>query len=255
MNDQQVANHLAAEIGKVLVEVLCDNEGKLNPTELGDAGDLAGHEFAIHELSKLRPLDHILSEEGEDNVGRLNANRVWIIDPLDGTSHYSKAEGEYAVHVALWQRDSASPFSLSAAAISVPSKKLVIGLDQPGEIPNNSGPIRILVSATRPPDEIEVICSSLKEQFPDRANPVLISMGSVGAKLASIINGQADLYVNTGGFYEWDIAAPAAVAKSHGLEVCDITGQSLNFNKPDTYVPNAIIGRREFVQAVIKSLA
>ena len=255
MNDQEVAEYLAKQIGQVLVDVQSANIENLTEEQLGAAGDLAGHECAIHELSKLRPLDHILSEEGEDNVGRLAANRVWIIDPLDGTSHYSRGEAEFAVHVALWQRGSSKPFQLEAAAISVPRKDLVIGINEQTSESRNAESIRILVSATRPPDEIDRVKKGLIEVFPEKGQPVLIPMGSVGAKLASIIQGSADLYLNTGGFYEWDIAAPAAVARAHGLTVCDATGVDLTFNNPDTFVPTAIIGKPEFVQVAIKSLA
>ncbi len=255
MNDHELAHFLAVETGKVLIGVQQTKTKNLRPDELGDAGDLAGHEFLVHELAKHRPLDHILSEEGEDNVGRLAANRVWIIDPLDGTSHYSKNDGQFAVHVALWERDSASPSQLAAAAISVPARGTAIGTATTKLVSESTESIRILVSATRPPDEIESVCAGLKTEFAQLSEPKLIPMGSVGAKLASIINGEADLYLNTGGFYEWDIAAPAAVAKAHGLTVCDINGNPLEFNKPDTFVPNAIIGKAQFVEVVIKSLA
>lgn len=255
MNDHELAKYLAIETGKVLQKVAQEKANNLSPDELGAAGDLAGHEYVVHELAKHRPLDHILSEEGEDNAGRLSANRVWIIDPLDGTSHYSKNDGQFAVHVALWERDSAAPFKLSAAAICVPAKEIAISTDVSNSIPESSAPIRILVSATRPPDEIEKVCAGLKNEFAHMAEPKLIPMGSVGAKLASIINGEADLYLNTGGFYEWDVAAPAAVAKAHGLTVCDISGNPLEFNKPNTFVPNAIIGKSQFVEVAIKSLA
>ena len=255
MNDHELAQHLAVETGKVLIGVQQEKANNLSPDELGDAGDLAGHEYVVHELAKYRPLDHILSEEGEDNVGRLAANRVWIIDPLDGTSHYSKSDGQFAVHVALWERDSAAPFQLTAAAISVPAKGISIGTAITKLISESTEPIRILVSATRPPDEIEKVCAGLKTTFAHLGEPKLIPMGSVGAKLASIINGEADLYINTGGFYEWDIAAPAAVAKAHGLTVCDIYGNPLEFNKPDTFVPNAIMGKSQFVEVAIESLA
>ena len=255
MNDQELSEYLAREVGQVLVETAKLNRHKLTPREIGDAGDRAGHEFAVHELSKFRPLDHILSEEGEDNLGRLAAQRVWIIDPLDGTSHYSNLEADYAVHVALWERDSAAAMKLSAAAVSIPAHHEVIGL-KPEKLENeNPEQIRILVSATRPPDELDQICQTLTAEFPELGEPKLIAMGSVGAKLAHIIDGHADLYINTGGFYEWDIAAPAAVARAHGLMACDVYGNTLSFNNADTFVPNAVIGRSQFVQAVIKSLA
>ncbi len=265
MNDQELAEFLAAETGKLIANVAAEKFNDLTSRELGDAGDLAGHEFLMHQFAKYRPLDHVLSEEGEDNVGRLNADRVWIVDPLDGTSHYSKLESDYAVHIALWERSSNLPFEITASSVSVPAKDLVIGLNPKVNksaqqlraelVSKSQQPVRILVSATRPPAELDQICELLKEKFPERGEPKLIAMGSVGAKLAEIISGNADIYINTGGFYDWDIAAPAAIAVAHGLSACDITGAELKFNQADVFVPNAIIGHPEFVATITKSLA
>lgn len=265
MNDQELAEFLAYETGQVIANLAAEKFNDLTARELGDAGDLAGHDFLVHQFAKHRPLDHLLSEEGEDNAGRLNADRVWIVDPLDGTSHYSKLEPDYAVHIALWERISNMPFKLSASSVSVPAKDLVIGLNPKANlsvqqiraalVSDSDRPIRILVSATRPPAELDQICQILKNQFPDRGEPKLIAMGSVGAKLAEIISGNADLYVNTGGFYDWDIAAPAAIAVAYGLSACDVTGAELKFNQADVFVPNAVIGHPKFVDAITKSLA
>jgi 3'(2'), 5'-bisphosphate nucleotidase len=251
MNDQELAQYLAIETGKLLQKTFQENHTSLTPNELGSLGDKTGHEFLLHELAKHRPLDHVLSEEGEDNAGRLAANRVWIIDPLDGTSHYSKGEPDYAVHIALWEKQSATKFELIAASVGVPETNSVHGLTNES-VKSDSNSVRVLVSATRPPVEIDQICDELKARF---GQVQLIAMGSVGAKLSQIIKGNADLYINTGGFFEWDIAAPAAVAKANGLIACHIDGTELTFNNPEVYVPNAVMGRPEFVQAVIKSLA
>ena len=251
MNDQELAQYLAIETGKLLQKTFQENHASLTPTQLGALGDKTGHEFLLHELAKHRPLDHVLSEEGEDNVGRLAANRVWIIDPLDGTSHYSKGEPDYAVHIALWEKGSAAKFELIAASVGVPETNSVHGLMNE-LVRSDSDFVRVLVSATRPPVEIDQICDELKAQF---GQVQLIAMGSVGAKLSQIIKGNADLYINTGGFFEWDIAAPAAVANANGLIACHVDGAELTFNNPEVYVPNVVMGRPEFVQAVIKSLA
>jgi 3'(2'), 5'-bisphosphate nucleotidase len=256
MNDQELAQYLASETGKVLRQVAIDFGNQATAKDLGQAADEAGHNFLINQFRQYRPLDHVLSEEGEDNLERLTASRVWIVDPLDGTSHYSNGESDYAVHIALWEHDSVKPGKLSASAISVPDLELVFGMNEiekNAEVIDrkNHGPIRILVSASRPPKEIELVCENLQLHFPELGAPLLISMGSVGAKLASILNGNADLYLNTGGFYDWDIAAPAAIAKSFGLSVCDIYGNELQFNQENVYVPNALFGKPEFVTAVI----
>jgi 3'(2'), 5'-bisphosphate nucleotidase len=250
MNDQELAEYLAKETGRVITQVAADRFEELSTVELGAAGDLAGHEYLVHTLAKHRPLDHLLSEEGEDNLGRLLANRVWIVDPLDGTSHYSNLEADYAVHIALWERDSDAKFKITASGISVPALDLIVGMNPAGPIADWVGPIRILVSATRPPIEIDVICEKLKIKFPERGEPKLIPMGSVGAKLTQILAGNADLYINTGGFYEWDIAAPAAIAAAHGLTACDIEGADLVFNQENVYVPTAIIGQPHLVSAI-----
>jgi 3'(2'), 5'-bisphosphate nucleotidase len=251
MNDQELAEHLALETGKLLQATYNDNHASLTQLELGALGDQTGHEFLIHELSKHRPLDHVLSEEGEDNSGRLAANRVWIIDPLDGTSHYSKGEPDYAVHIALWEKGSSAQIQLVAASVSVPETNSVHGLTNE-LVSSDNDSVRVLVSATRPPVEIDQICEELKAQF---GQVELIAMGSVGAKLSQIIKGNADLYINTGGFFEWDIAAPAAVAKANNLMACHTNGAELTFNNPEVYVPNVVMGKPQFVQAVIKSLA
>lgn len=254
-SDQELAEYLAVETGKVLLAVAAEKRSTSSAKELGAAGDLAGHEYLVHKLSGLRPLDHVLSEEGEDNAGRLSADRVWIVDPLDGTSHYSNGEPDFAVHVALWERASNAPFKLSAAAIGVPELNQVFGMNpKPADKPTY-GPIRILVSTSRPPDTLPQICETLMDNFPERGEPFIIPMGSVGAKLAFILNGGADLYINTGGFYDWDVAAPAAVAKAHGLVACDMSGKELTFNRESVFIQNAVIGRAEFVAALTKSLA
>lgn len=255
MNDQELAEYLAIETGKVLLAVSTEKQNSLEAKELGAAGDLAGHEYLVHQLSNLRPLDHVLSEEGEDNLGRLTADRVWIVDPLDGTSHYSHGEPDFAVHVALWVRQSDSKFKLEAAAVSVPALNQVFGMAKQIADKPKMGPIRILVSTSRPPVELAEICEKLMQTFPERGEPYIIPMGSVGAKLAFILNGGADLYINSGGFYDWDIAAPAAVAAAHGLAACDLEGNEFNFNQDSVFVQNAVIGSSEFVAALTKSLA
>lgn len=250
MNDQELAEHLAVETGKVLTKIAADHFAENKNQDLGAVGDFAGHEFLLREFAKHRPLDQVLSEEGEDDLSRLSASRLWIVDPLDGTSHYKKGEQDFAVHIALWDSNSTKPGKISASAISVPAVSSLFGQNSNHQVSELNGPIRIMVSATRPPIEIDLICQSLEKEFPEFQKPQLIPMGSVGAKLGQIISGNADLYINTGGFYEWDIAAPAAVAIANGLKVCDLYGKELEFNKSNVFVPSAVLGKPKLVSAV-----
>jgi 3'(2'), 5'-bisphosphate nucleotidase len=266
MSDNELAKQLALKTGELLVglrnhahslETLGDDSHAVLAQEiLGSEGDLVGHSYLLEQLTKLRPSDVVLSEEGDRNIVRAGVKRIWIIDPLDGTTQYSTGGSDFAVHVALWDAGCDTPSKISAAAVSVPMRNEIwtmadaaISNDEP------SGPIRILVSRSRPPLEISAVVSALEFKFPERGPVEVISMGSVGAKVGAIISGEADIYFNTGGFYEWDLAAPLGVAIHHGLSVTDCQGNSIALNQPDLRVRDVLISRTEFVETVITALA
>ncbi len=253
MNDHEVARHIARRAGDLLVAIRNDSPG-LPSRELAALGDRAAHELCLELFREFRPHDEVLSEEGEIDPSRLAQDRLWIIDPLDGTSHYSHRGNDFAVHIALWERASAALGNITAASVYVPMTGTMLSMDDE-VIPSiaRSEAIRILVSRTRPPREIDKISSELTS---DTGRPVeVFAMGSVGAKVAHIIGGFADMYINTGGFHEWDIAAPLGVAHHYGLTVSDRDGNHLEFNRADTMIANAVISRPEFVPTLTHCLA
>ena len=185
------------------------------------------------ELDRLRPGDAVLSEEGKDDPARLSARRVWIVDPLDGTREFGEADRtDWAVHVALWQDG-----DLVAGAVALPAQGRVLST-VPGGVPVVSPPaagqpLRILVSRSRPPEFVQRLAGSV--------GGVLMPLGSAGAKAAAVIAGDADVYVHSGGQYEWDSAAPVAVARAAGLHASRVDGSALRYNEPSPYVPDLLL--------------
>jgi 3'(2'), 5'-bisphosphate nucleotidase len=241
-DDHALARDLAAEAGRRLVE-LRSHGG--DPDVLRKAGDRLSHEFLTAALADRRPGDVVLSEEGADNPARLGARRLWIIDPLDGTREFGEpGRTDWAVHVALWEktererREASGAGELTAGAVALPARGQVLStLDPPSPPEDSRAParIRIVVSRTRAPQFVRNIS--------DRINAELIPMGSAGAKVAAVIGGEADAYVHGGGFYEWDTAAPVAVARAAGLHASRIDGSALAYNQADLLMPDILVCR------------
>ena len=181
----------------------------------------------------------MLSEEGIDNPIRLTAERVWIVDPLDGTREFSElGRDDWAVHVALWQAG-----ELVAGAVALPAQGVTLATPNVADPPAAPANPRIVVSRTRPP----AIALAVR----DALNGMLVEMGSAGAKVASVVQGLADVYVHAGGQYEWDSAAPVAVARAAGLHTSRIDGSPLEYNRPDPLLPDLIVCRPELAEAVL----
>lgn len=241
MNDHQLAAALAAEAGRLLLRVR---------TELADAsfaerkaqGDSRSHVFLMDRLADARPSDAVLSEEGADDAARTDADRVWIIDPLDGTREFAEpGRADWAVHVALWQDG-----GLSAGAVALPAQGITLATPV---VPRPSGGPerpRILVSRSRPPAQAE--------QLRERLDGTLIEMGSAGAKVAAVIGGRAEIYVHAGGQYEWDSAAPVAVARAAGLHASRIDGSPLRYNQVDPLMPDLLVCHPEWAWAALAAL-
>ncbi len=244
--DDRLAHDLAAEAGRRLV-VLRGHGGE--PDDLRKAGDRMSHEFLSAELARLRPGDWVLSEEGADDPGRLTAERVWIVDPLDGTREYGDAGREdWAVHVALWERAAGgqSPPSdqagrsdqggLTAGAVALPAQDEVLSTVDPPPAPLSARPegrLRVVVSRSRP--------AAFLPRMAELLGADLVPLGSAGAKAAAVLQGQADAYVHAGGQYEWDSAAPVAVARAAGFHASRIDGRELPYNRPDLLMPDILV--------------
>jgi len=237
-NDHEVAARLATEAGQLLLAVR-EELADATADDRKAAGDKRSHDYLMEALARERPDDAVLSEEGVDDPVRLSAQRVWIVDPLDGTREFSELGREdWAVHVALWQSG-----ALVAGAVALPAQGVTLATPDPAPPPAHSGEPRIVVSRTRPP--------AVALQVRDQLNGTLVEMGSAGAKVAAVIQGLADIYVHAGGQYEWDSAAPVAVARAAGLHTSRIDGSPLEYNRADPLLPDLVVCRPEYADAVL----
>ncbi len=240
MTDAQLAAHLAEVTGRLLLTVR--DSGVLGPKALGKAGDATANQFLCHALRDNRPGDGLLSEEEKDNPARLTLSRVWIVDPVDGTREYGEARADWAVHVGL-----AVDGVATLGAVALPGAGLVLRSDQPVAVPPAPERLRMVVSRTRPAKEALAVAEAIGAE--------LIPMGSAGAKAMAVILGQADIYLHTGGQYEWDSCAPVAVALAHGLHASRADGSPLRYNQADTYMPDLLICRPEHAALVLNAMA
>ena len=236
-DDHVLATWLATVAGDRLLEVRREGlEGK----ELKDAGDLAAHELLMTLLAEHRPDDAVLSEEGKDDKARLEAARVWIIDPLDGTREFSEPpRDDWAVHVALWEAG-----ELVAGAVAQPALGETFNTGEPPVVPpRTSSRPRIAVSRTRPPAFVEALAAEIDAE--------LVPMGSAGVKVLSVARDVTDAYVHAGGQYEWDNAAPVAVARAAGLFCSRIDGSELRYNQDNVSLPDLIVCRPELAEQIL----
>jgi 3'(2'), 5'-bisphosphate nucleotidase len=239
MNDADLAAHLAEVAGKLLLEVRASN--LFGDKALGKAGDATANQFLVHALHAARPDDGLLSEEMKDDGARLGKKRVWIVDPVDGTREYGEQRIDWAVHVAL-----AIEGVAALGAVALPGAGVVMRSDRPAPLPRAGSPLRMVVSRTRPAKEAVDVARELGAE--------LVPMGSSGAKAMAIIRGEADIYLHSGGQYEWDSAAPVAVAQAHGLHCSRIDGSPLRYNNENVYLPDLLIARKPHAEAVLELL-
>lgn len=243
--DHQIASELAEEAGRLLVELrrrLADDD---TPSAVLKAeGDRQAHELLMARLAVLRPGDAILSEEGKDDPARLEAARTWIVDPLDGTREFSEVpRTDWAVHVALVEDH--RPI---AGAVALPALGLVLSTNAPPTLsPAAADPPRMIVSRSRPPAAATHVAEVLGAD--------LVEMGSAGAKTMAVVRGECEIYVHSGGQYEWDSCAPVVVAAAAGCHVSRIDGSELLYNQEDPYLPDLLVCRPELADAALAALA
>lgn len=241
MSDHDLAARLATEAGRLLLEVRAEL-ADAPAAQRKDEGDKRSHDFLMAELGRVRPGDAVLSEEGADDPVRLRSERVWIVDPLDGTREFSEAgRDDWAVHVALWERG-----DLVAGAVALPGRNVTLATPTLPAAPDGPATPRILVSRTRPPAVAVRVC--------DAVGGELVAMGSAGAKVAAVVAGRAEIYVHAGGQYEWDSAAPVAVARAAGLHTSRIDGTALRYNQADPLLPDLLVCRPRYAEAVLDVL-
>lgn len=241
MTDAELAAHLAHQAGKILLDVR--SSGELSGKALGIAGDRTANDYLCNALAGFRPDDGLLSEESRDTAARLSKRRVWIIDPVDGTREYGEHRTDWAVHVALCI-DGAP----SVGAVALPGLDLVLRSDRPAPpAKSHPGPPRMVVSRTRPAREAQAVAQAIGAE--------LVAMGSAGAKAMAVVRGEAEIYLHTGGQFEWDNAAPVAVALAHGFHASRIDGSPMVYNNRDTSIPDLLICRPEWAERVLAEVA
>ncbi|TFV60477.1 3'(2'),5'-bisphosphate nucleotidase CysQ [Geodermatophilus sp. DF01-2] len=238
MTDVEVAAAAARAAAAVLTGLR--EEGRLSGRALGDAGDAAAQAAISGLLADHRADDVVFSEEAVDDPRRLAADRVWIVDPLDGTREYGEVpRPDWAVHVALW-----SAGELVAAAVALPALDEVLATDPAPAVPaSGGGRPRIAVSRTRPPEVAATAAAALDAE--------LVPMGSAGWKVTAVVRGEVDAYVHAGGMYQWDSAAPVAVARAAGLTAVRLDGSPLVYNQPDPSLPDLLVCRPELAERLL----
>jgi len=237
-DDIELARRLATEAGALLLRVRNDFASP-DEQRLRDAGDAAAQRFLAGQLATARPRDAVLSEEAVDDPGRLTADRVWIIDPLDGTREFAERRDDWAVHLALW-----SEGDLVAGAVALPGLGRTVASNAPPGVPSRTSErLRIAVSRSRAPRVAQVAARELDAD--------LVPMGSAGYKVAAVLLGEVDAYIHAGGQFEWDSAAPVAVAVAAGLHASRLDGSPLIYNRPDPYLPDLIVCRPELAPELL----
>ena len=264
LNDAELSRVIAREAGARLLE-LRESFGVIDPADrkradlLRKEGDREAQKLLAAALAEHRPDDAILSEEADDDDRRLTAERVWIIDPLDGTWEFGQSREDFAVHVALWH---ASSQTLSACTVDLPAQGMTRSvLDEvtgPGALPSDR-PLRVVASRTRPPASlgaaIEILSKRLADSGVSNLGVEIIDVGSVGAKVNTILSGRAEAYVHDTGFYEWDVAAPFGVARHYGFEASHVDGRAMALNQMPPFVTDLVVSHPMIATDLRASLA
>jgi 3'(2'), 5'-bisphosphate nucleotidase len=239
-DDAALARRVAQIAGDLLVALQVSQlfEGKA----LGRAGDRTANAFIMEALATARPDDAILSEEEAADGARLAKSRVWIVDPLDGTREFGERRTDWAVHIAL-----AIDGIATVGAVALPGFPLLLATDPPPPVLVASGPLKMLVSRTRPAPQAVAVAAKLGAE--------LVPMGSAGAKAMAVVRGEAHIYLHAGGQYEWDSCAPVAVARAAGLWVSRIDGSVPRYNQENPYMPDLLICRPELAERVLELCA
>ena len=261
MNDAELSCAVAQEAGQLLLD-LRKEAGPITDRAAADAlrdrADRASHELIAAALSEHRPHDAVLSEEGKDDAARLAADRVWIVDPLDGTWEYGQGRADFAVHIALWIPQAQE---VMAATVDLPAQGFTRTMDDPrtgpGALPVNR-PLRLVASRSRPPaslpEVVEQLSIIVREAGINPFGVELVDVGSVGAKVNEIVAGRAEAYMHDTGFYEWDVAAPLGVAQHLGFDATHVDGSAVTFNHMPPYVTDLLVSHPQLTDALHEAI-
>jgi 3'(2'), 5'-bisphosphate nucleotidase len=239
---------LAADVARCAGDVLnaLRRSPLLEGKALALAGDAVANQVILRLLHTHRPDDGVLSEESAPDPARLTKERVWVIDPLDGSREYGEvnlARTDWAVHVALAIRGVPT-----TCAVALPAAGIVHSTAPPPALPvAPSGKLKIVASRTRAPDIAIQVAKALDAE--------LLPMGSAGAKAMAVLNGQAHAYLHAGGQHEWDSCAPVGVALAAGLHASRIDGSACIYNQEKTWMPDLLVCRPELAPMFLAAIA
>ena len=264
LGDDELSRTVAQRAGVLLMSLRkeffrthpVDSMDKAVSDQLRDQADRAAHLFIMDKLSTARPLDAILSEEGKDDAARLELDRVWIVDPLDGTWEYGQGRKDFGVHIALWN---AKAGKLSAGTVDLPDQGITRSvLDTVETVASKDSVIRVVASRSRPPATLKEIVTRLGDLLTEaeiaHSQVEIVDVGSVGAKVNEILCGRADVYLHNTGFYEWDVAAPYIVAEHYGLIASHMDGAPITFNHMPPYVTDLVVSRADLYPHVLRAI-
>lgn len=260
-DDAALSREIAREAGDLVLGIrssygAIERGDRARMRALCDLADREAHLLIEQRLRDARPDDALLSEEGDGDLARLTADRVWIVDPLDGTWEYGQGRADFAVHVALWTRTVGDEGVLTAATVDLPAQGAAWSvLDDVDAAPAyalpTDRPVRVVVSRTREPQDLDRVVRGLRAAL--GVGVEVLHVGSVGAKAAVVLRGDAELYLHDAGFHDWDLAAPLGVARHHGLWCASPEGAGFVFNGRST-VQSGIVMAAPSVAETVRTL-
>lgn len=239
--EMAVATELARDAGAVLLRhyhspfLVEQKVNALQEMEEVTAADREANDLIVHRLSKEFPDDGILAEESKDTERRLEKERVWLIDPMDGTKNFVQRDGDFAVQIGL-----AINGESVLGAVYQPMRELLYYATKGGgswiEGPKRNAE-RMSVSAQANPHEM-ILASSRSHRSPRMERVVNlfrfkqeVRRGSVGVKIGLITEQQADLYLHLSpSTKQWDTCAPEIILHEAGGRLTDLFGLPLRYN-------------------------
>ena len=249
----KVATELARAAGTVLLRhyhspfLVEQKVNALQETEEVTAADREANELIVGRLRKEFPEDGILAEESTDTEHRLEKNRVWLIDPMDGTKNFIRRDGDFAVQIGL-----AVNGESVLGTVYQPVREVLYRAVRGGGswIEEKTGAARRMsVSSRTNPNEM-VLASSRSHRSPRMERVVSqfqfrneVRRGSVGVKIGLITEQQADLYLHLSpSTKQWDTCGPEIILHEAGGRLTDLFGQPLRYNGIRIDNRNGIVG-------------
>jgi 3'(2'), 5'-bisphosphate nucleotidase len=262
----EVAKQLAREAGKILLQFYATDtevqwKGHDDPVT---AADKAANEMIVRELQRHFPQDAVLSEEAPDDISRLQKERVWMVDPMDGTKQFIERIDEFAVMIGL----AVAGEPRVGVVYNPATDRLFYAATGLGAYVEEGWSTKRLHISPLADTAQMVAAMSRSHHSPvvDRIRALLgmkgeLRSGSVGLKLGLIADGRAHVYIHPGArTNQWDTCGPVVILREAGGRVTDTTGAPLSFNTPDVRNLRGIVAsndtrHEQILEAVAQVLA